>query len=155
MKIRANQSLSTRRLRHPGQNRSAPAQGRISSARRSAAALTHTPQGRGACPSRVFPLDFSLRMVYNVAVRGGLPKWGRLRAPPAAEEASKKEWQRSKSCERTANKRFRAPQQDITGRPRKQAVRSLPKPRENGDNFISLLISREGAHISGGLPKWS
>ena len=44
---------------------------------------------------------------------------GRLRAPPGAEEASKKEWPRSKSCERTASKRFRAPQQDITGRPQR------------------------------------
>ena len=41
--------------------------------------------------------------------KGGLPprvpgerlaKRGRLRAPPAAEKASKKEWQRSKFCER-------------------------------------------------------
>ena len=32
--------------------------------------------------------------------RQRLAKRGRLRAPPAAEEASKKEWQRSKFCER-------------------------------------------------------
>ena len=33
-------------------------------------------------------------------LRQRLAKRGRLRAPPAAEEASKKEWQRSKFCER-------------------------------------------------------
>ena len=35
----------------------------------------------------------------GVHISGGNPKRGRLRAPPVAEEASKKEWQRSKSCE--------------------------------------------------------
>ena len=31
-----------------------------------------------------------------VDIHGGISKWGRLRALPVAEEASKKEWQRSK-----------------------------------------------------------
>ena len=60
--------------------------------------------------------DINIVAKRQVNIHGGLPKRGRLRAPPAADEASNKEWQRSKSCERKANKRFRAPQQDITGR---------------------------------------
>ena len=50
---------------------------------------------------------------------GDVSKWGRLRALPVADTASNKEWQRSKFCERNANKEFQAPQQDITDMTRK------------------------------------
>ena len=75
---------------------------------------------------------------------------GRLRAPPAADKASNKEWPRSKSCERIASRRFRAPQQDITGR--------SPSIRQSGFpahllQFHFVVISRQGVNIHGGLPK--
>ena len=34
-----------------------------------------------------------------------ISKWGRLRALPVAEEASKKEWQRSKFCEANSERK--------------------------------------------------
>ena len=80
---------------------------------------------------------------------------GRLRAPPGAEAASKKEWQRSKSCERTASGRFRSPQQDITGRPRERAPGLRPYLRGNLRQYHIVVISHPGVNIHGGLPKRS
>ena len=59
----------------------------------------------------------------DAAIRSPVPKaplckGGRLRAPPVAEEASKKEWQWSKFCERLANKEFWVPQQELARRSR-------------------------------------
>ena len=47
---------------------------------------------------------------------GEVSKRGRLRAPPVADTASKKEWRRSKFRAAKASEEFREPQQDITGR---------------------------------------
>ncbi len=58
---------------------------------------------------------------YMALTKGGLPQsavrrrfvGGRLRAPPVADEASKKEWQRSKfEAAASAAHKFRLPQQD-------------------------------------------
>ena len=37
-----------------------------------------------------------------------------MRPPPVAEAREQSEWQRSKFCERIANKEFRAPQQELS-----------------------------------------
>ena len=47
-----------------------------------------------------------LRRSASPVPKAPLCKGGRLRAPPVAEEASKKEWQRSKFCERMRAKNF-------------------------------------------------
>ena len=52
-----------------------------------------------SCPSRI---EWgSINMMHAVASYQRDSKWGRLRALPAADKASKKEWQRSKFDERT------------------------------------------------------
>ena len=53
--------------------------------------------------------------LFNV-IYGDVSKWGRLRALPVADEASNKEWQRSKFVGAPSRNKFWAPQQDITGR---------------------------------------
>ena len=60
----------------------------------------------------------------SITIDAAVSKWGRLRALPVAEEASKKEWQRSKKGSAKARSFFRKPQQDITGVPARQANKS-------------------------------
>ena len=75
-------------------------------------------------------------------IYGDVSKWGRLRALPVADEASNKEWQRSKLCEANASKQFWAPQQDITGEPR-FTLTNIDK-----NSLMSL-------YIYGDVSKWS
>ena len=81
------------------------------------AGQTEGPGGRGAGGGRLVKSPppaavFFPRFLLGIQKKSG--RRGRLRALPVAEEASKKEWQRSKFCERIANKEFRAPQQELS-----------------------------------------
>ena len=70
------------------------------------------PQGRRAwgvaTANQILFLNLGcwLRRSASPSPKAPLWKGGRLRAPPVAEEASKKEWQRSKFCERMRAKNF-------------------------------------------------
>jgi hypothetical protein len=64
----------------------------------------------------IYKLNHYVLLQTEFNIYGELSKWGRLRALPVADEASNKEWQRSKFLHGSV-KKFRAPQQDITGRP--------------------------------------
>ncbi len=53
----------------------------------------------------------------SLIIYADVSKWGRLRARPVDDTASNKEWPRSKFLHDSV-KKFREPQQDITGPPR-------------------------------------
>ena len=61
-------------------------------------------------------LRFTKRREEKLTKYGQVSKWGRLRVRPVDDTASNKEWQRSKFFT-VVIKKFRAPQQDITGSP--------------------------------------
>ncbi len=72
---------------------------------------------------------------------GDVSKWGRCRALPVADEAKATEWPRSKFLHGSV-KKFRAPQQDITGSPFDKKLN------------IALILLRE-FNIYGDVSKWS
>ena len=85
-------------------------------------------------------LAYSLAVWYDSkAEYGSVSKWGRLRAPPVADKASKKEWQRSKFGESTASNKFWAPQQDITAL--LQYIGSIPTIKQSIRKRIEVVIT--------------
>ena len=62
----------------------------------------------------IYKLNHYVLLQTEFNIYGDISKWGRLRALPVADEASNKEWQRSKFLH-GSDKKFREPQQDITG----------------------------------------
>ena len=68
---------------------------------------------------------------------GGISKWGRLRALPVADEASNKEWQRSKFC--VANSK-----QKISGTATGHNEAEPTKIKLQILSFLNLSIYTEG-----------
>ena len=62
----------------------------------------------------------------EVNIYADVSKWGRLRALPVADEASNKEWQRSKLCEASSEQTILGTATGHNGVPRTYTLSELP-----------------------------